>query len=107
MKNIFFAAIFAAGMTLVVTGGPAAAAGQSGETLFKQHCAGCHPNGGNILTAQKSLSKKDREANNVRTKDDIVKLMRNPGPGMSKFDPKLIPDKDAHTIAGYIINTFK
>ena len=72
------------------------AADQPGEKLFKQHCTGCHPNGGNIVNPQKTLSKKDREANKVMTADDIVKLMRNPGPGMSKFDPKLISDKDAH-----------
>jgi cytochrome c6 len=107
MKSILFAAVFVAGVTLVFTGGPAAAAAKSGETLFKQHCAGCHPNGGNILTAQKSLSKKDLEANKIRTAEDIVTVMRNPGPGMSKFDAKLVPDKEAQQIAEYILTTFK
>lgn len=31
------------------------AAPASGETLFKNHCAGCHLNGGNILRRSKTL----------------------------------------------------
>jgi cytochrome c6 len=33
--------------------------------------------------------------------------MRNPGPGMNKFDEKTIPDKEAKMIADYILKTFK
>ena len=32
--------------------------------------------------------------------------MRNPGPGMTKFDEKTIPEKDAHKIADYILKTY-
>lgn len=78
-----------------------------GEQLFKQHCAVCHPDGGNIITPNKSLKKKDLHANKVRTPADIVKLMRKPGPGMNAFDDKTIPDKDAKMIAEYILGTFK
>lgn len=105
MKKIFFTAVIAATYGIMMPGGAAAAG--SAETLFKQHCAACHPNGGNIVNPQKTLSKKDRETNKVKTADDIVRQMRNPGPGMSKFDTKLVSDKDAHMIAEYVINTFK
>jgi cytochrome c6 len=74
--------------------------------LFKEHCALCHPDGGNIVNPKKTLHKKDREANNIKSKDDIVNLMRKPGPGMTTFDVKSIPDKDAKEIAEYIIKTF-
>jgi cytochrome c6 len=81
--------------------------GKSGEELFKENCAPCHPDGGNIVNPQFTLHKKDREAHGVKTATDIVKKMRNPGPGMTKFDSKSIPDKDAKKVADYILKTFK
>ena len=74
--------------------------------LFKQHCFPCHPDGGNVINPQKTLHKKDREANGVKTAADIVGKMRNPGPGMTKFDEQTIPDADAGGIAEYVLKTF-
>ncbi len=88
----------------------------SAEALFKEHCASCHPDGGNILNPKKTLHEKDREANNIRTADDIVRKMRNPGPfpdhpqewaGMRMFDQRTISDDDARKIADYILKTFR
>ena len=108
MKRIFLAA---GAVAVIATGSMVAAssvtATEAGETLFKQHCTVCHPGGSNIINPQKTLQKKTREANNVKTADDIVKLMRNPGPGMTKFDAKTISDKDAKQIANYILHEFK
>ena len=78
-----------------------------GAKEFKEHCAVCHPDGGNIVNPKKTLSKKDREANGIKTVKDIIKNMRNPGPGMTKFDEKTISDKEAKAIADYILKTFK
>lgn len=88
---------------------PAAAEekGTSGAAGFKEHCAVCHSNGGNIINPKKTLHKADREANNVKTAADIIGKMRNPGPGMTKFDEKTIPDSEAKKIADYILKTFK
>lgn len=77
-----------------------------GEAKFKALCAVCHPDGSNIMNPKKTLHKQDREANNVKTADDIVAKMRNPGPGMTKFDEKTVSNKDAHAIAEYILKTF-
>ena len=101
--------IFAAAVFLLSTATIAGAAekGKSGEALFKENCAMCHPDGGNIINPQKTLHKKDRDANGVRTPGDIVKKMRNPGPGMTKFDKKAIPGDEAKKIAEYVVNTFK
>ena len=74
---------------------------------FETHCAVCHKDGGNLINPAKTLSKKDREANGVKTAKDIMKLMRKPGPGMTTFDSKTIPDKEAKAIADYIMKTFK
>jgi len=77
-----------------------------GEGLFKRYCAMCHPNGGNIINHQKTLHKDVRESFGIKTADDIIKLMRNPGPGMRTFNETDIPDKDAKEIAEYILKTF-
>jgi len=87
--------------------GTAKGTGKTGEELFKQNCSPCHTDGGNIVNPQKTLHKKDREANGVKTASDIIGKMRNPGPGMTKFDKNTIPDKDAKEIAKYIMKTFK
>ena len=81
--------------------------GATGEELFKLHCAACHPDGGNIINPKETLSKADREKHGVKTAKAIIGKMRKPGPGMTKFDTKTIPDKDAKAIADYILKTFK
>ena len=79
----------------------------AGAKLFQQHCAACHPNGGNIIKPAMTLHKKDMDANGVKTAKDIIGKRRNPGPGMTRFDAKAVSDKDAKEIAQYVLNTFK
>jgi cytochrome c6 len=78
-----------------------------GEAKFKEHCTLCHPDGGNIINAKKTLHKKDLMANNVKNEEDILRIVRKPGPGMTTFDAKTLSDKDAEDIAEYILKTFK
>lgn len=78
-----------------------------GKKEFEEHCAVCHKDGGNMVNPAKTLSKKDREANGVKSARDIVGKMRKPGPGMTQFDKKTISDKEAKAIADYILKTFK
>ena len=101
---------------LLSLSGKGVLAEKSGEALFKENCSSCHPEGGNILNPDKTLYKKDREAHNIRTAEDIVKKMRNPGPapthpqkwaGMTMFDATKISDDEALKIADYILKTFQ
>jgi|WetSurMetagenome_2_1015567.scaffolds.fasta_scaffold88095_3 cytochrome c6 len=78
-----------------------------GEAAFDQYCMVCHPGGGNIFNPAKTLHKKDLEANNIKSPEDIVKLIRNPGPQMTSFDKNAIPDNLAKQIAEYVLSTFK
>ena len=78
-----------------------------GEKLYAQHCAVCHPQGGNIVNPKKTLGKNALAANNIKTEADISKLFRNGAPGMPKFDENAISKKDAQEIARYILKTFK
>lgn len=78
-----------------------------GKKEFEEHCAVCHPEGGNTVSPKKTLKQADLKANGVKGAKDIIKLMRKPGPGMTAFDSKTISDKEAKAIAAYIIKTFK
>lgn len=79
----------------------------NGQKEFEEHCAACHPNGGNIVNPKMTLSRKTLEANGVKGVKGIVAKMRNPGPGMTKFDEKTVSNKEARAIAGYILKAFK
>lgn len=81
--------------------------GKTGEALFKEHCAVCHPNGGNIINPEMTLHKNSLAGHGITKPKDIVNKMRNPGPGMTKFDKNTISDDDAKKIAKYILETFK
>jgi cytochrome c6 len=109
MRKIILLAVvfvFAWGMSITVSAQKGSAK-TAGEGKFNELCALCHPDGGNIVNPKKTLHKKDREANNIRTESDIIKIMRKPGTGMTSFDEKTVPDKEAQEIAKYILMTFK
>lgn len=80
---------------------------QSGEALFKQFCSSCHPDGGNVSDPKKSLHGAALRKNSITTADDIVRIMRNPGARMLRFDAATISDRDAHIIADYVLKTFR
>jgi len=79
----------------------------AGEAAYNEHCAACHPGGGNIIAPAKTLQKKDLDRNGLKTPEDIIKSIRNPGPGMTAFDKEAIPDEEARDIAAYVLRTFK
>lgn len=82
------------------------AEGKDGQALFQQYCAVCHPGGGNIINPNKGLDGETLAANGVVTAGDIVALMREPKPGMSRFDKDLLSDRAASRIAEYILQTY-
>lgn len=91
----------------LIAAGAASALAASGQELFTKHCAVCHPNGGNIIKPQYTLQKKSLEQHGIKNWQGVVKAMRTPGPGMTKFDKNTVSDKDAKAIAEYILKTFK
>lgn len=94
-------------LTLAASTLMAATAFAGGADIFKAKCAACHPDGGNIMQKEKTLHKKDLEANKLKSAKDLVKYFRTPGPGMPKYDAKALPEKDARELAEYILKTFK
>jgi cytochrome c6 len=53
---------------------PRPAWGASGESLFGNHCAGCHINGGNILRRGKTLKLKALERNGITGPEAIAAI---------------------------------
>ena len=47
-----------------------------GEDLFKQHCSGCHVNGGNVIRRQKSLKIKALKRWGLDSPEQIAKIAR-------------------------------
>jgi cytochrome c6 len=93
--------------TVSIAVGATTALAASGQELFQKHCAVCHPDGGNIINQKRTLKKKDMAQEGIKNAQGIVKFMRNPGPGMTKFDQSTLSDKDAKAIAEYVLKTFK
>jgi cytochrome c6 len=94
----------------VTTAGSAATVldtAQDGEALFKQYCAACHPNGGNVSDPGKSLYASSLKRNHITTPEDVVRIMRNPRSRMIRLDAATLPERDAQTIAEYVLKTFK
>ena len=80
---------------------------QTGAALFKQFCSNCHPDGGNVSDADRTLHGSALRAHHITTPDDIIRIMRNPISRMITFDTTAIPDRDARIIADYVLKTFK
>jgi len=73
---------------------------KSGEAIFKEKCAACHPDGGNIIKPKETLK-------GIKSQSKIVTKIRKGGGGMTAFDQKAVSDADAKAVADYIIKTFK
>lgn len=82
-------------------------AGLTGEQLFKQFCAACHPDGGNVINPKKTLHAAVLADYKITKEEDIISLMRNPGQGMRKFDQATISDGDAKKIGEYVLTAFR
>lgn len=87
--------------------GSATAGVHGGEALFKQYCAVCHPNGGNVSDPERALYGSVLRKKHITTPEDIVRIMRNPLSRMIRFDQSTLSDRDARVIAEYVLKTFK
>ena len=80
---------------------------QTGEVLFRQFCFNCHPDGDNVSDPKRTLYGSVLRKKHITKPEDIIKIMRNPISRMIRFDVETISDKDARTIAKYVLNTFR
>lgn len=98
MKKSVLCLIAALTGTLAV--GSALAEQKTGEAIFKEKCASCHPNGGNIMNPKEQIK-------GMKNPKKITGKVRKGGGGMPAFDQKAISDADNKAIADYVIKTFK
>lgn len=62
---------------------PATAWASAGETLFQNHCAGCHLNGGNILRRSKTLKLAALQRQGIDNETAIARIAAN---GIGQMD---------------------
>jgi cytochrome c6 len=78
-----------------------------GEALFRQYCASCHPDGGNVSDPERTLYGSVLKKKQITTPDHVVRVMRRPLSRMIRFDAATLPDREARAIAEYVLKTFK
>lgn len=106
-SGVLFSLILPALLCACAEGGEkATSAAPDGKALFELHCVSCHSGGGNTVNPARTLSKSDRESNGIKSPGDIVRVMRNPGPGMPKFGQATLPEDQARAIAEYVVKNF-
>jgi cytochrome c6 len=74
----------------------------TGAKLFEIHCAGCHPQGGNIIRRGKTLKQAALQKNKVDTLEAIATLVTNGKNNMSAFKDRLSPD-EINDVSAYVL----
>ena len=70
--------------------------------LFEVHCAGCHPNGANIIRRGKNLKQKALKRYGYESVDAIATLITNGKGLMSAYGDRLSEDEIA-SLANYVL----
>jgi len=86
---------------------PSQAGVRDGEALFRQYCAPCHPDGGNVSDPARTLHGSVLKSKHITSPEDIVRIMRHPLSRMIRFDAATVSDEDARAIAEYVLKAFK
>lgn len=73
-----------------------------GVQLFNIHCAGCHPNGSNIIRRGKNLQKKALKKYKMDSLEAITSIVANGKNLMSAFQDKLTP-QEIEAVAAYVL----
>ncbi|MDO3380064.1 c-type cytochrome [Geoalkalibacter halelectricus] len=86
---------------------PAAVDMEAAESLFNQHCAACHPDGGNVMRPERNLSHANLMERGLGTPESLRDYLRDPGPGMPAFDANTISDEQGENLGHYILEKFQ
>jgi cytochrome c6 len=73
-----------------------------GAQIFEIHCAGCHPNGGNIIRRGKNLQLKTLQRNKIDLIEAVSNLVINGKGVMSAFGDQLAPEEIA-SVSEYVL----
>ncbi|WP_066347239.1 c-type cytochrome [Geminocystis sp. NIES-3708] len=72
-----------------------------GKTIFLMNCAGCHPNGSNIIRRGKNLRLKTLQKNGYDSVDAITNIIANGKNNMSAFKDRLT-ENEINQVAQYV-----
>ncbi|MGB7415769.1 MAG: c-type cytochrome [Thermosynechococcaceae cyanobacterium] len=100
--RLFLAAL----LFLTITTGiasPSLAAQSDGAALFETHCAGCHPQGKNILRRGKNLKLKALQKNEVDTVDAIATLVTHGKNNMSAY-ANTLSAPEIQAVSAYVLD---
>ena len=73
----------------------------SGKVLFRNHCAGCHINGGNIIRRSKNLKIASLKKNGIDDPESIAKIARQ-GLGIMDGYKEQLGDNGDQIVANWI-----
>ena len=72
-----------------------------GENLFKNNCAGCHINGGNIIRRSKNLKISSLKRNGIDNPEAIAKIARQ-GIGIMNGYEDVLEDNGDQVVANWV-----
>lgn len=81
---------------------PLSVSSVEGEMIFEIHCAGCHPNGGNIIRRGKSLKMKALKRNRMDSVDAIAQIVTDGKSTMSAYEERLSTD-EIQAVSAYVL----
>nr|WP_326520707.1 c-type cytochrome [Leptothoe spongobia] len=70
--------------------------------LFEAHCAGCHPNGANIIRRGKNLKQKALNRHGYTSADKIESIIAH-GKGLMSAYGEQLSDDQIHALANYVL----
>ncbi|HAC64586.1 MAG TPA: cytochrome C6 [Cyanothece sp. UBA12306] len=73
-----------------------------GAKIFSVQCAGCHPNGNNIIRRGKNLKLKALKRNKVDSLDAIISLVTNGKNNMSAYSDRLT-SAEIEAVSEYVL----
>lgn len=75
----------------------------NGERVFEIQCAGCHPNGSNIIRRGKNLQQKALQRNGFDSPEAIAEIVRNGKNNMSAYKDRLT-EAEITDVAAYVLD---
>ena len=82
---------------------PVLAGGVDGSQLFEIHCAGCHPNGGNVIRRGKNLRSRALKRDGYDTVEAIAEIVAKGKNNMSAYRDRLSEEEIA-AVSAYVLD---
>lgn len=102
MWKKFFCFCFIAIAVILVNPHHVLADNGEGTTLFTANCAGCHPQGGNIIRRGKTLKAKALKRNQVDSLEAVISLVTEGKGNMPAYGDRLT-DEEIVAVSNYVV----